>query len=413
MINTEQLRELQADFEQVRLADQNQYKRLEELRRSFVKRFPRYEISNLTLNKFVQGKGSEVSFCYWVERKMTELGHIQGAPATKFGVYYSKKKNSFHFIKKFRSKKDPFGAILKEIEQLLDAAEKNDVGAIQSAEVSPMFKGKILFLYFPKKFINIYSERHIDHFLCQLRLNEPDSKLDLISKRELLIKFKNSDEVMKDWRVFEFHDFLYKTWPVPSRNAKVTPLLKDYVLNLPAPKDTEPEYISLKLGEVVDTPEKKSAKKIGVIDYEQKNRRNKLIGNQGEDVVFLHEQRELRKNGRLDLANKVKRVYETDDYAGYDILSFELNGTPKQIEVKSTTARPPSPNSSFGFYLSSNEYEQARTLANFYLYIVFDVKSKKPKICPIKNPASLEPKRLNLKPSAYFATLTVVQDDIE
>ena len=127
----------------------------------------------------------------------------------------------------------------------------------------------------------------------------------------------------------------------------------------------------------------------------------------------MAEKRELRKNGKPDLAKKVKAICKTEDGAGYDILSFELDGTPKQIEVKSTTALPPSPNSSFGFYLSANEYEQARKLANFYLYIVFDVKSEKPKIWRIKNPASLEPKRLTLKPSAYFATLTVVQDDIE
>jgi hypothetical protein len=63
--------------------------------------------------------------------------------------------------------------------------------------------------------------------------------------------------------------------------------------------------------------------------------------------------------------------------------------------------------------LSANEYEQARVLANFYLYIVFDVKSKTPKIWRIKNPASLEPKRLALKPSAYFATLAVAQDGVE
>jgi hypothetical protein len=219
---------------------------------------------------------------------------------------------------------------------------------------------------------------------------------------------------MKDWSMFEFHDFLYESQDnPPSRDLKVTPLLKDYILNLPLPEETEPEFISLKPGNAVESSEKTSDKKSGTIDYEQKNRRNKLIGNQGENVVFLAEQRELRKKGKPDLANKVKLLSITDDYAGYDILSFELDGTPKQIEVKSTTARPPNPNSSFGFYLSSNEYEQARTLANFYLYIVFDVKSKKPKIWRIKNPASLEPKKLNLKPTSYFATLTVIENDIE
>lgn len=413
MINTEQLRELQTDFEQ-KFANQSQYKRLEKLRRNFEKRFPRNKISQLKPDDYVQGKRNEKSFCYWVEWKLADLGNIQGTPAKKFGVYYSKKKNSFQFTEEFKSNENPFGAVLNEIISLLDAAEKDDIERVRSAKISPMFKGKLLFLYFPKKFLNIYSKGHIDYFLGQLRLNEPGSKLDLISKRELLVKFKNGDEVMKDWSMFEFHDFLYETqgYP-PSRDLKVTPLLKNYVLNLPLPEETDPEFISLKPGDAVESSEKTSGKKSGTIDYEQKNRRNKLTGNQGEDVVLLAEKRELRRNGKPDLAKKVEAICKTEDGAGYDILSFELDGTPKQIEVKSTTARPPSPNSSFGFYLSANEYEQAKLLPNFYLYIVFDVKSEKPKIWPIKNPASLEPKSLNLKPTAYFATLTVVENDIE
>ncbi|HEY5232339.1 MAG TPA: DUF3883 domain-containing protein [Verrucomicrobiae bacterium] len=413
MINTEQLRELQAEFEPTRLANQSKYKKLEKLRRIFERCFPHNRISQLKLDNYVQGKGSKKSFCYWVEWKLADLGNIQRTPTKKFGVYYSKKKNSFQFTKEFQNRENPFGAVLNEITSLLDAAEKNDIARVQSAKISPMFKGKLLFLYFPKRFLNIYSERHIDHFLSQLRLGEPESNLDLISKRELLVKLKSSDEVMKDWRMFEFHDFLYGSQgDPPSRDLKVTPLLKDYVLNLPLPEETEPEFISLKPGNAVESSEKTSDKKSGTIDYEQKNRRNKLTGNQGEDVVFLAEKRELRKNGKPDLAKKVEAICRNGDGAGYDILSFELDGTPKQIEVKSTTARPPNPNSSFGFYLSSNEYEQARTLANYYLYIVFDVKSKRPKIWRIKNPASPEPKKLNLKPTSYFATLTVVENDI-
>ena len=206
-----------------------------------------------------------------------------------------------------------------------------------------MFKGKLLFIYFPKKFLNIYSEQLIDHFLSHLQAQQPGAKLDLISKRELLVKLKNADEVMKDWSMFEFHDFLHRAWPPPPRDAKVSALWKDYVLHLPLPEETDPEFISLKPGEVVEDSEKTSGKKARTTDFEQRNRRNKLTGNQGEDVVFLAEKRELLKNGKPDLAKKVEAVCKTDDYAGYDILSFELDGTPKQIEVKSTTTRPAQP----------------------------------------------------------------------
>ena len=199
----------------------------------------------------------------------------------------------------------------------------------------------------------------------------------------------------------------------PSRDVKVSAAFEGLRFAFAIAEETDPEFISLKPAKLQTPPKNRPAKKLRTIDYEQRNRRNKLIGNQGEDVVLLAEKRELCRNGKPELAKKVEAVCETDDGAGYDILSFELDGTPKQIEVKSTTAHPPSPNSTFGFYLSANEYEQAKLLRNFYLYIVFDVKSEKPKIWRIKNPASLEPKSINLKPTAYFATLTVVQNEIE
>lgn len=49
MLPIQQLRELQADFEPVRLAKESQYKEFEKLRREFVKLFPRARITRLTL----------------------------------------------------------------------------------------------------------------------------------------------------------------------------------------------------------------------------------------------------------------------------------------------------------------------------------------------------------------------------
>jgi hypothetical protein len=407
MIPNDDLLELQAEFEPVRVANQRHHRDLEKLRLRFTKLFPRSRIPQLTLDEFVQGKRSKDSFCYWVERETTDLGHIQGAPSTKFGIYYSKKKNGFQFTKKFGSETDARTRVLKQITELLDAARRGDVQALRDSPISPMFKGKILFLYFPERFINIFSERHVDHFLSRLRLNTPGSKLDLISKKELFTEFKNKDDVMKDWTTFEFSDFLYWAWPPPSRDATVPAKLKNYILTFPAPEDTIPDFINLQAGVVTNSSTTGAGGNGGGTDFDKKNRRNKLTGNQGEDVVFLAEKIWLQKNGKHSLAKRVEAVCKSNDGAGYDILSFELDGREKPIEVKSTISKAPAPGANFKFYLSANEYEQARKIPNFHLYIVFDVKSKKPQIWPIPKPTSLEPKRLLLKPSAYYATLTI------
>jgi len=406
MIPIEELRELQAEFEPARHEAQSRYKEMEKLRLEFVRRFPSERISRLTLDEYVQGQGNKNSFCYWLEWKTAELGHIQGTPAIKFGIYYSQKKGAFQYTRKFDTAENAHIHLLTEITQLLEAADVGDMGTVRDSALSPLFKGKILFLYFPKRFINIFSERHVDHYLSRFRLNDPGTKLDLISKRERLTEFKNSDEVMKDWTSFEFSDFLYWTGLPPSRGAKVPTALKDYIPNFPAPEDTTPDFIDFEIGETPELPETTSSGG-GKTDFDKKNQRNKLIGNQGEDIVLLAEKRYLQENGRVDLIKYVRPVCREDDGAGYDILSFELDGQEKQIEVKSTTRIPPATGSRFDFFISANEYEQAHKFSNYYLYVVFDAKSTKPKIWRIKNPTHLEPKRLVLKPSAYHATLTI------
>src|ERR1051326_3070910 len=346
MIPIEQLRDLQAEFEPARLANQSRYKELEKVRQRFTKLFPRSRIPHLSLDDFVQGKRSKASFRSWVERETRDLGHIQGAPSTKFGVYYSKKKDAFSFTKKYKSEADARSRILQSIDGLLAAAANGDIGTIRSSQISPMFKGKILFLYFPGRFINIFSERHVDHFLTRLRLNDPGARLDLIAKKERLTDTKNADDVMKDWTTFEFGDFLYWAWPPPSRRAKVTTKLRDYVLDFPPPEETDPEFVEFQAKESPATHQKEAAGSGRKVDFDQRNRRNKLTGDQGEDVVFMAEQRELIRSGRPDLAKKVRAICKEDDGAGYDILSFELDGEEKQIEVKSTLAEVPGANRS-------------------------------------------------------------------
>ena len=362
----------------------------------------------MSLDEYVQGKANKNTFCYWVERETSDLGHIQGARADKFGIYYSKKKGAFRFTKKYTSKEEARERILSEIDDLLTAGERGDVETIRESPISPMFAGKILFLYFPTKFINIFSARHVDHYLSRLRADEPGAELDLISKKDRLLQIKNSDEVMKGWMMFEFSDFLYTAiQPPPPRGAAIAPTLREHLQAYPPVDETEPEFINLPIGESPDPRTPTAPRRGGVTDFDKRNRRNKLTGNQGEDVVLKAERQRLKRGGRPDLAKDAKRVSEDDDAAGFDILSFELDGSEKYIEVKSTTGKAPNPNGGFQFHLSANELQQARQRKNYQLYLVFEVASLKPKILSIPNPASLEPKRLFLKPSAYHATITI------
>ena len=86
----------------------------------------------------------------------------------------------------------------------------------------------------------------------------------------------------------------------------------------------------------------------------------KDIGQMGEEKVIEYEKRYLTDNGRNDLANHVQQISKKSISEGYDILSFDLDGNKKFIEVKTTK------NSSDCFYLSDNELNVARQLNHQY-----------------------------------------------
>jgi hypothetical protein len=184
--------------------------------------------------------------------------------------------------------------------------------------------------------------------------------------------------------------------------------------SFPAAQSTDGEFISFELSGVSDSHNQREQKRsAGELDFEKQNRRNKRVGDQGEDVVLWKERRWLEANGKGDLAQNVEAVCRKNAGAGYDLKSFELDGTPKYIEVKATTSKPPADGGNVRFHLSAQEYEQAQKLLNYYLFIVFDVKSARPKIWRIQEPAKLKPGLLHLQPSAYLATFSAYHPCVE
>jgi hypothetical protein len=93
------------------------------------------------------------------------------------------------------------------------------------------------------------------------------------------------------------------------------------------------------------------------------------LGEAGERWVTDLERAELEAIGRYDLARQVEWTSrDRGDGFGYDIASFEADGSPIQIEVKTTNLGPRSP-----FYVTRNEVAKSEELADsFRLYRVFD-----------------------------------------
>jgi hypothetical protein len=121
--------------------------------------------------------------------------------------------------------------------------------------------------------------------------------------------------------------------------------------------------------------------KNNVTDFIELNRKNKIIGDQAEQLVIEVEKEFLIESGRSDLSEAVKLVSDNSSL-GYDIISYDLDCNEEKIEVKAIK----SVGSINSFYLSQNELNKSEISNNYYLYLVKNLNSKAPQILSIKNP---------------------------
>lgn len=97
-----------------------------------------------------------------------------------------------------------------------------------------------------------------------------------------------------------------------------------------------------------------------------------------EKLVLKEEQRRLTEAGRVDLAEVVFRISEVNVGAGYDIASFELDGSRRFIEVKSSAGRL------VRFEWSVNERRQAQALrTSYWIYFVPTAHALPEGFCPV------------------------------
>lgn len=127
--------------------------------------------------------------------------------------------------------------------------------------------------------------------------------------------------------------------------------------------------------------------------------RNRKLGHDGEELVIHFERQRLEASDRPDLARKIRWVSEEDgDGAGYDILSFDVKGKERFLEVKTTVGSDITP-----FYITRNElaFSSERPEA-FRLCRVFDF-STRPRMFELAPPLE---NFVHLSPLSYEASFS-------
>ncbi len=365
------------------------WSKYEKLRQKFVRDYPLERIKNLAIKEYVIGWGKDnQSFCYRIEQGLRKLGSIWGSRADKFGIYHGKTKSDKTIKYRFashwgESHEQAFDAVKNAIVDLLN--NNNNLDKLKENPLSPMFKGKILFLYYPKQFLNIFSGSHLSHFVANLNLMTlSDDNLDL---QQALMDYQATFPELKNQSPFLFGELLYKIFGYPPKDKnEQMPLLSVAVAGAiiqsqPAlPRQTKP-------------------------NYEELQRDRKITGDRGEKEVLELEKKRLINAGKPELADKIKHVADTDDYRGFDILSFETDGKERYIEVKATSHD----SFDYGFFLSPNERKKSEELPNYYLYLVASARSEHPIISFISQPNFSSQRNFELSTSVYHVKIMDVE----
>jgi 5-methylcytosine-specific restriction protein B len=137
------------------LKDRNAQRRA--LLNEFAMAFPIANIPNLTLDTYCLGRGSQDSFCYWLEKKLGSLGRFSPglAGTIVYGVYFSQQQNAFVSTDNTPQEK------LDDIKNALDTLLTTQNYAAATAIFRKSFILKILSSYFPDEYFPIFSQNHL------------------------------------------------------------------------------------------------------------------------------------------------------------------------------------------------------------------------------------------------------------
>lgn len=109
------------------------------------------------------------------------------------------------------------------------------------------------------------------------------------------------------------------------------------------------------------------------------------VGDSGEAYVYRSEQRRLQKLGRNDLAARIEWVSQKAVGRGYDIKSFNGDGTTRFIEVKATIGTSPT------FFMSGNEWKVATRLQrSYWVYRIINALDKPSISALLQDPVAAE-----------------------
>ncbi|KRF52553.1 hypothetical protein ASG99_12385 [Bacillus sp. Soil768D1] len=193
----------------------------ENKRQEFIQRFPLDSLPEMPVNEYADTSTRD-AFIYWLEHKEV-LGGIGGGNASKFGIYRGG--NGQYCMGASTKKKELTGDELETeygnlrdqivINLSLAAEDRIEEMKFTKLKVWPMVMLKILNIYYPEKFFNVYARKVLDPLAEDLQLPAElfkERPRNYILLQYLEYKRLREIEPFKDWDYVKLSEFIWKRY---------------------------------------------------------------------------------------------------------------------------------------------------------------------------------------------------------
>ncbi|OOE12489.1 AAA family ATPase [Fictibacillus arsenicus] len=197
------------------------------LHKEFIMKFPKNDLSNMTVEHYALGRTKKDSFGWWLEYNSIPLGSIKGGSAAKHIIYFRKKDNQWQYPSQYENVEQAWLALRDDMLKLINAFDNGTYKGIEEDNLlSPanMLKGKILYMYHPDKLVTIYNANHLRKFLLELGVSETEFKgKDSVELNIMLRQVINNTEELKEFDPILISHFLYHEFMREEQYVKVSP----------------------------------------------------------------------------------------------------------------------------------------------------------------------------------------------
>ena len=200
------------------------FETLEDNKSKFIERFPLDKLLDMPIEEYIVLKANYPDtyndvFTYWLERKKEIGGAIGGGNASKFYIYMD---NTGRYCIGYGNKKRyvegdelkyEYNELISKIVKSIEFAKEDNIEGIK--ELNPplwnMVLLKILSIYVPDKFIDIYSSSVLVPLAEILNLDIDKSPENIIEINYLATKKLREMDEFKEWEMFKLSNFVWET----------------------------------------------------------------------------------------------------------------------------------------------------------------------------------------------------------